>query len=366
MVANPTLCVVFNNIDDRSSIGRLAKWAVETALDASWRVLVVARDVEPELRSSVTWRHLSVPPRVHLVQWAAAEMTVRAALRDCAWDVMHVYQPQLLALASTWHVEYLSRVAIDHGSLEAGPGLSVRLRRSQHRAVARLEDRYIQRHRDEPAILFCSALLRDEFIARYGIAASADVLPNPTLDSVGPPSALPPRMRHGTKAVLGYLGGIDPRKGYLELLDAVASLPDVALLMAGPGCRGFSDPRLQGRLEVLGQLADLAGFFEGIDILVVPSRFDPFAIVVLEAAARGIPVIVSPYVGATSHVIEHGAGVVWGPGMDLGAAIAQIAGDYPRFASGATRLARSLSADTLGRRLLDYWQRALPGPSANA
>ena len=244
------VAIVHNNIDGDSAIGKLARWAVQVALEAGWRVTAVAHDLDPELRTEVEWRRLFVPPRVHAVQWAVAEPTVRRALRGSAHDVLHVYQPQLTGFADTWHVSYLSRSAVEHGALGDEPGNRARARRAQARLVARMEDAYLRRTGSGAQVLWCSEFIREEYVRLYGAPARGQILYDPALDAgdVAPG----PRPVPADAPVIGFLGGLDPRKGYRELIAAVAAVPGARLVMAGPGSGGFSDHRLGERLTALG------------------------------------------------------------------------------------------------------------------
>jgi glycosyltransferase involved in cell wall biosynthesis len=244
------VCVVHNNVDERSSIGKLASWAVETALSAGLHVTVVARDLNPALRPEVDWRPLFVPPRAHAVQWAMARRTIVHAMRGVRPDVMHVYQPQVAALADTWHVEYLSRPAIEAGSLPGGTGPRPRLSRAQHLTVAQMEDWYLRRLGPRPTALFCSPSMEQHFARLYGLPQHHDILLNPAFREVPQAASSRTKARESLGLprdayVVGYLGGLDERKGYRELLNAMVQLPaDTILLMAGPASAGFSDPAL--------------------------------------------------------------------------------------------------------------------------
>ena len=167
------IAIVHNNVDQLSSIGKLASWSVRTALDAGMDVTVVARDLEESIRSSVVWRPLYVPPRFHALQWAAARSTVEWALRRDEVDLVHVYQPQIAALADTWHVEFMLRVAVDVSGGAALKGLRGRARRLQHVAVARMEDAYLRNLGPYPTVLFCSELVERHFVRLYGRPAGA-------------------------------------------------------------------------------------------------------------------------------------------------------------------------------------------------
>lgn len=107
-------------------------------------------------------------------------------------------------------------------------------------------------------------------------------------------------------SVVAFLGEYHTtRKGLDPLLEAVAAGPsDERLVVAARGSRS----RLETRLHDLGirDRVDVVGFAEpalvmaAADIVAVPSIYEPFSLVALEAAASQIPVIVSAAAGAAS------------------------------------------------------------------
>jgi len=102
-----------------------------------------------------------------------------------------------------------------------------------------------------------------------------------------------------------FLGSHLARKGLPLLIDAWESLRsqhgDTELWLAGP-CgrreRGLI-PDLPG-LRVLGQVArlDIPRLLSQTDVLVLPSLFEGFGLVLLEALAAGMPFIATPHTGA--------------------------------------------------------------------
>ena len=106
---------------------------------------------------------------------------------------------------------------------------------------------------------------------------------------------------------IGYLGRLDPKKGIENLLDAASLVMaegasfTLTIAGAGPGAYLLAlDQRatacgLAGAVRFAGDLRGGAKrrFFETIDLLVVPSHTENFAIVVAEALAYGVPVIAS-------------------------------------------------------------------------
>jgi glycosyltransferase involved in cell wall biosynthesis len=350
-----SLAVVHNNIDDRSAIGAIAAWAVRAGLDRDWEVTVVCRDLDPELAAHVRWRRLYVPPFSHLLQWSVARPTVLSALDGWRPDAMLVYQPQLAACADVWHMEYLSRAA-RRSKGPRRPGLRGLSEDIQAGGVAVLEDRYIKAMPPTTRVLFCSEGLRAQFESLFAPLPNCGVLYKPALFERPESSLVLPEcerramLTHGHDGpVLGFLGGSDPRKGGDLLVEAVADDPSLFLLHAGP--RALDDSRIASRARAMGHLADVTALLDVIDVLVVPSRFEPFGLVVVEAIARGVPVLVGPGVGAGPLAVTEGVGEVWEPGTPIGPAVARMMRRRPTMHDAAARVIEKVDPKRLAGQL---------------
>jgi glycosyltransferase involved in cell wall biosynthesis len=109
-----------------------------------------------------------------------------------------------------------------------------------------------------------------------------------------------------------FAGASIHRKGFdllLEAFDRVAAeMPDARLRVVGP--RGDAAHLLEryasAPIEAAGPTDQrgLAAEFRRADVLVLPSRNDSYAMVVTEALASGLPVLVSEMVGAKDLVTE--------------------------------------------------------------
>lgn len=154
------------------------------------------------------------------------------------------------------------------------------------------------------------------------------------------PAAFEGGDREGVRRELGFGAGdfvfscisrIDPQKGQHLLVEALAKLartePMAKLLLAGPA----TDPGYCEELEktvlrlglgehvrILGPVdaesARHAGLLAASDAFVLPSRHEPFGIVVLEAWAAGRPVIVSDVGGLQRLVAAGSDGLVFESG----------------------------------------------------
>jgi glycosyltransferase involved in cell wall biosynthesis len=106
------------------------------------------------------------------------------------------------------------------------------------------------------------------------------------------------RSQHGRPTVL-YSGRLVERKGIRELLQAIPEVlqeyPETVFVFAGgppplTGAEvaaqwlGHAQMRFRNRIHFTGCLSprDLSSWYEAADILVVPSRYEPFGMVILE------------------------------------------------------------------------------------
>jgi len=114
------------------------------------------------------------------------------------------------------------------------------------------------------------------------------------------------------RRVYGFLGRADERKGLRELLRAFAESDGSLRIACGEEdadyARAVRDDverlGLDGRVTWIGRVAepDKAAFLRSLDALVVPSRWEPFGYVALEALRAGIPPLISRQGGLTEIV----------------------------------------------------------------
>jgi glycosyltransferase involved in cell wall biosynthesis len=97
---------------------------------------------------------------------------------------------------------------------------------------------------------------------------------------------------------------------------------------------------LTGRMEFLGFRADAAALMATMDIVAVPSLFEPFGIVAVEAMAQARPVVASAVGGLTETVQDGVTGRLVPPGNPQ--RLAEALRDLVR--SSATRLQMGLAA----------------------
>lgn len=112
-----------------------------------------------------------------------------------------------------------------------------------------------------------------------------------------------------------YLGRLEPVKGVSDLLDAFADIAsrrgDVRLMIAGSGSLDSlvrDAAAVNPHISYLGRLSgiEVLDAYVASDIVVAPSRFEPWGLVVNEAMACGRPIVATDRVGCVDDLVIHG------------------------------------------------------------
>ena len=130
-----------------------------------------------------------------------------------------------------------------------------------------------------------------------------------------------PLPRHTDGPVIGSLGRLDEQKGFDVLVRALAELPDVTAVVVGEGSERDRLVQLGERLGVSEQLVlpgwsdEARRYLTAFDVFVLPSRFEGFPLVVVEAMLAGLPVVATD-VGSVSEALLEGETGVLVPAED--------------------------------------------------
>lgn len=176
---------------------------------------------------------------------------------------------------------------------------------------------------ESDAIITCSASMEDEVTELYGpqlapitvIRNGIDVTTWNYRDRA--PRSGPPRLL--------YVGRLEYEKGVQDIIAALPRIrrshPGTTLAIAGEGTQygWLQDLARQHRVirsvTFLGSLdhTELLGWLHGTDAIVLPSRYEPFGIIALEAAAAGAPLVASRAGGLGEAVVDGVTGMSFQP-----------------------------------------------------
>ena len=200
-------------------------------------------------------------------------------------------------------------------------------------------------------ILCNSEMVRDEIHERYAVPPErlAVIVNGVDTDAFHPRHADAGRAfrdAHPAERVWLLVGSGFARKGVETAMRTLALRPDAeALWIAGgddpaPWRRRAAALGVADRVHFLGKRRDLPALYAVADALLLPTRYDAFANVCLEAAASGLPVVTSGANGA-ARWIEDGGRVVASPDDAEGFAAALEALSDESTRTRAARAART-------------------------
>lgn len=201
-----------------------------------------------------------------------------------------------------------------------------------------LRDNFIRR----PSWRALSAILVNSDATGQTVRQSLPWFPDERIQRVYNPVTMPvePHVESGDASSfrVGAAGRLVKQKGFETLINAVSKLPDEldwTLEIAGEG-------KLRGKLEslakklgvdkrchFLGHVESLASFYARMDIIAIPSLYEGFCFVAVEAALAGLPVVASD-TSSLSELVVHGETGLFVPPREvepLRNAILQLAKD---------------------------------------
>ena len=298
----------------------------DTVIPAVW---CLSRRVLPELSERLN--RAGVPPEVLGLSKAnpLGVVQLRRRLAAARPDLVHA------------HLEYSSVLAA--AAVPAGSGVKVVLHLEndvyQRPRLARLAVRLLVTRIS--GYIAISSGVRELASRAYGAGAGPMVVVPPGInvsrfDRARIDPAVTGVFRQGASRVVGTVGRLSRQKAVHVLLDATPQLladdPDTRILIVGDGPLRGALERQARRLGVsravtfLGHLRDVLPVYAAMDVFVLPSRYEGFGVVFLEAMASGVPVIGTRVVGSREAVDDGVTGLLVPPG------------DAPALASAVLRL----------------------------
>jgi len=210
---------------------------------------------------------------------------------------------------------------------------------------------------ESDSLITCSASMSDEITELFGPGLAEIRVIRNGIDAALWPFA-PRKLRSGPAQLL-YLGRLEYEKG---IHDAIAALPRIrrthpgtTLTIAGTGTQQqwlveqARKHKVLKAVTFVGHLDHeaLVRLLHTADAAVLPSHYEPFGIVALEAAATGIPLVTSNVGGLGEAVINGQTGMSYAPRdvAGLAAAVRTVLDDADAAQQRATAARERLTSD---------------------
>ncbi len=223
------------------------------------------------------------------------------------------------------------------------------------------------RHAD--AVVVQTQKAAEWFRARSRKGAAVVVIPNPVV----PRSSNESHNHQPGGPFLLAAGRFTHQKGFDLLIRAFAAVtargPGLRLVIAGEGPNGqylrdlAAELGLAARVSFPGRVRNLTALMKAAVAFILPSRYEGFPNVLLEALAAGVPCVATDCPGGTREILCDGAYGLLVPPQDpgaLAAAINRIATDselQERFARAGAAAVERYGLD----RVVVEWERLLAG-----
>ena len=224
--------------------------------------------------------------------------------------------------------------------------------------------------------------LQDRIVVLHNVSAGEGVDLSPMERS-----SLRAEFAAENKFLVGCIGQICARKNQIGLVEAfpevLKSCPQAVLMIVGAALfandfayeqrlrRRVQELGLEGRVLLTGKRRDVPRLLAAIDLLVLPSRHEPFAMILLEAMAAGLP-IVAYEVDGVPELLTHGisgrlvrAGDISQLTEALVWAITHPQERTMMACAAREELSRRDTPEVYGRRLASFFRSSLhaaPGP----
>lgn len=167
-----------------------------------------------------------------------------------------------------------------------------------------------------------SEMVKKEIMRNYGLPAEKITVIYNGVETVHEP--FPPDQKRELRKKYGFseddylilfIGSNFERKGLKYLIESIKAIPKAQVIVVGRGDqRAYNQIALNhgvsGRIRFFGAQKNVDDFYRMSDIFVLPTLYDPFSNVTLEAMSYGLPVITTPDNGAAEIIEEGKAGFV--------------------------------------------------------
>lgn len=353
------------------------------AVGKNYDLTVITHADDPEFLADlgVPVQVIQVAIRRNVSLWhdLMALLSLVAILHREKFDLVHTLSPKtgLLGMVAAWLVRVPLRVHVFQGEVWA-------TRKGWWRLFLKTLDKWMARCATHLLVVSHS---EESFLVEQGVVPSGRLkmlasgsICGVNLDRFRPDAKIRNEVRGqygiaNDEKVILYVGRLTRDKGLLDLADAFAQLapqyPTTHLLIVGPDEESVREkllaryPAMRTRMHFSDYTPNPERYMAASDILCLPSYREGFGLVLIEAAAVGIPTVGSRIYGISDAVQDGVTGLLFRPGdvVDLTEKIRLLLDDeqlaHNLGEAGRLRARREFGSDVVLAELLTFYKRLL-------
>lgn len=286
-------------------------------LERGYRVVVVAHGCELSEHPALRWVRVGGPRRPFSLWYPWFFLFGSLAVWRHGRGMVHTLGAIVGNRADVSTVQFCHRAFAKRGVTRVAHGtVAHRLNSSFVAAMSGLAELCCYRPACTRHLAAVSEGIRRELHEHFpAMGGAVSVIPNAANRDVFAPDEL---ARRDSRARLGleaddlvalFVGGDWERKGLRYVVDAVGQAPEWHLLVVGQGDDGgfrrlATQAGAEGRVHFVGGSTQIAPYYASADAFVFPTAYEAFPLVILEAAAAGLPLVASRVNGIEDILVD--------------------------------------------------------------
>lgn len=295
---NPEVTIVAHDIGPIGGMERQLSELITGLLGRGFTLTVISRTCDLPAHPAMRWVRVPGPSRPFPLAYPWFFLLGSLLVRLRGRGVLHTTG------AIVFNRSEICTVHFCHSAVARMPRLSRSSRNAPHYVLnarlsalmSRLAERwYYRAQRVGRLIGVSNGVARDLRAHLSGMGSRIGVIPNGVDTEAFHPPVIGERAS-GLRAL--FVGSEWERKGLRVAIEALGGLPGVSLTVVGSGdTEAFAElSRSVGagdRVEFVGSTDDVPSLYRRADVFVLPTAYETFSLVTYEAAASGLPLLVT-------------------------------------------------------------------------
>ncbi|MGO9972721.1 MAG: glycosyltransferase, partial [Solirubrobacteraceae bacterium] len=349
---------VAHDIGGPGGMERHTEQLIGRVLDTGRNVTVVARTCGIEPRQGLRFKRLRTPRRPFVIAYPAFFFVASLIASHRRNAVLHATGAIIANDVDIVTVHYCHRAARTRveGSRASRTDTLYRLNSSVAGFMSRSAETWCFRPKRTRVLCAVSDGVAGELRTAFpAMAGAIRTVANGVDAAVFRPNAAARRVVREElglseeEALALFVGGDWDRKGLPYAVDALALAPDWQLAVAGTGDRVPLVERArragtESRLRFLGRVRDMPRLYAASDAFIMPTTYEAFPLVSLEAAASGLPLLVTRVNGVEDFLEDGRSGwFITRDGTDIAKRLNELRADPELVRAMATRARAAVS-----------------------